>query len=530
MLRPSISGSLILMFALSQTHAKSPDCFVNASAAPGGDGKSWVTAYKDLQTALTNLGCIETWVAKGVYKPTTTTDQTISFNVKPAMRVYGGFAGNEFVVDARDPKKNVTVLSGDIDDNDANAGGSEIDETAADARGSNSYHVVRMDGNLGSPIIATTVLDGFTITGGYAFGHLGGDLKNFYGGGLYCDGAGTGNLCSPALHSITFSGNSAEDDGGAMYNDGSDNGNSSPTLTDIVFHGNSVGGCGGAISNFGFKGVSEPMLANVTFDSNDAFVGGGAMCNLGKAGSSNPTLVNVAFIDNGTDGEGGAMYNNGEESGISNPTLLGAMFAGNNASESGGAIFNEGYRGSSNPVLTNVTINHNSAGRGGAIYNDAYDSGSSSPTLINVTLSGNNAERGGAIYNDGTSSGVSHPLLLNTVLWGNNATTDGAQIYNDTAISDIDHSIVEGGCPVGSSCTNMVTGDPLLSPLSDHGGFTWTMMPSESSPAIDTGDDASCPSTDQRGITRPQGAHCDIGAVERQSMEDIIFKDGFQSF
>ena len=38
------------------------------------------------------------------------------------------------------------------------------------------------------------------------------------------------------------------------------------------------------------------------------------------------------------------------------------------------------------------------------------------------------------------------------------------------------------------------------------------LMPS--SPAIDAGDDSTCPPTDQRGVPRPIGAHCDIGAFE----------------
>jgi hypothetical protein len=52
--------------------------------------------------------------------------------------------------------------------------------------------------------------------------------------------------------------------------------------------------------------------------------------------------------------------------------------------------------------------------------------------------------------------------------------------------------------------------DPVLEPLA--GG---THALAAGSPAIDAGDDAQCPATDQRSVVRPQGAHCDIGAVER---------------
>src|SRR5262249_45511900 len=45
-------------------------------------------------------------------------------------------------------------------------------------------------------------------------------------------------------------------------------------------------------------------------------------------------------------------------------------------------------------------------------------------------------------------------------------------------------------------------------------GSTQTLSPGEGSPAIDAASDVACPADDQRDITRPQGAHCDIGAVE----------------
>jgi hypothetical protein len=64
---------------------------------------------------------------------------------------------------------------------------------------------------------------------------------------------------------------------------------------------------------------------------------------------------------------------------------------------------------------------------------------------------------------------------------------------------------------VGTSASPI---DPSLTDLQDNGGLTYTHALTAGSPAIDTGDDASCLATDQRGVTRPQGAHCDIGAYE----------------
>ena len=72
---------------------------------------------------------------------------------------------------------------------------------------------------------------------------------------------------------------------------------------------------------------------------------------------------------------------------------------------------------------------------------------------------------------------------------------------------------LEGGTTCGF-VGEIQGGDPLLGPLADNGGPTATRMPDPASHAIDGGDPATCPATDQRGVARPQGAVCDIGAVE----------------
>jgi len=165
------------------------------------------------------------------------------------------------------------------------------------------------------------------------------------------------------------------------------------------------------------------------------------------------------------------------------------------------------YNFSSNPALTNVTFSGNSAGYGGGICNN-----SGNPTLTNVTFSGNvAAANGGGIENDS----YSYPTIRNTIFWGNTATADGAaQIYNDSSTPVVSDSVIQDGCPAGSTCTNIITTDPMLGALGDYGGFTQTIPLLPGSSAIDAGNDAVCPATDRRGVTRPQGAHCDIGLFE----------------
>ena len=250
--------------------------------------------------------------------------------------------------------------------------------------------------------------------------------------------------------------------------------------------GNAVGDLtspwGGGMYNL----VGSPTLSNWLFSDNTASYGGG-MFNY----NSSPILTKVTF-DNNSANRAGGMYN------IlgSNPTLTDVTFSGNSASLRGGGMTTaEG----SNPTLTNVTFTGNTASFGGAIHN-SFDG---NPTLTNVTISGNTAtSSGGAIYNEDSS-----PTIINSILYGNT----GGEIQNAGSSSpSVTYSIVEGGY----TGTGNIDADPLLGALGDNGGYTQTMALAVGSPAIDAGNNASCPGTDQRGLSRPQGSICDIGAYE----------------
>src|SRR5262245_48737704 len=78
--------------------------YVNAVATGANNGLSWTDAYIDLQSALSAaVNGDEIWVAAGTYKPTTSTDRTISFTLKNGVALYGGFAGTETLLTQRDP-------------------------------------------------------------------------------------------------------------------------------------------------------------------------------------------------------------------------------------------------------------------------------------------------------------------------------------------------------------------------------------------------------------------------------------------
>ncbi len=312
----------------------------------GGDCASWGTAC-DLHQALADAAPgIEIWAMEGIYLPDTAglaDPREATFQLKSGVALYGGFAGTETERGQRDWQAHPSVLSGDLQQNDGPYFSNYSD---------NSYHVVT-----GSGTDTTTILDGFTVSAGYAISD-----PHWSGGGML-------NLSgSPTLRGVTFSGNLAESSGGGMFNG---NG-SSPTLVNVTFSGNWAAFEGGGMCNY----ASSPTLVSVTFSGNhvDYGIGGGGMCNY----ASSPTLTNVIFSGNHVVSGigGGGMFNS-----ASSPTLVNVTFSGNQAGSSGGGMLNNAM---SNPMLINVTFSGNSA-----IFGGAMDNVENTPTLKNSILWGN---------------------------------------------------------------------------------------------------------------------------------------------
>ena len=458
--------------------------YVDRSATSGANnGSSWANAYTNLQTALgTATSGDQIWVARGAYTPGTT--QVSSFVLKDGVGLYGGYpAGGG----TRDVAANVTVLSGDIDHNDTK----DVDAVTTTISGKNASHVVTTNGNN-----STAILDGFTITGGNANGSSpkgrGGGMLNYsssptvtnctFSGNSASRGSGMDNeFSSPTVTNCTFSGNTATYEGGGMLNIHS----STPMVTNCIFNGNSANR-GGGMCNHG----SSPKVTNCTFSSNST-VSGGGMFNIN---SSTPTVTSCTFTGNTATLEGGGMLNYS-----SSPDVTNCTFTGNTAYGGSGM-----YNYSSSPTVTNCTFSGNSADTaGGGMFNVA----SSSPTLINCTFNSNSAEViGGGILN----SENSNARIYNTILWGNS----GKEILNDDSKPTVSDCVIEGRYADG---TNIITADPKLGTLGDYGGPTETIPIEPGSSAIDAAvyqSQVTQPTTDQRGIPRPQGRACDIGAYE----------------
>jgi hypothetical protein len=465
--------------------------YVDANATGANNGSSWIDAYKYLQDALwaaePNQG-IQIWVAQGTYKPdrdtnhpSGTNDQTATFQLTNGVAIYGGFPAGGGFWENRDPNTYETILSGDI-----NVPGDNSD---------NSYHVVT-----GSGTNSTAILDGFTITAGYANT----TSSNYYGAGMYNSSG------SPTITNCIFSGNFAPD-GGGMYND-----SSNPTITNCTFSSNSADYHGGGGM---YNSSSSPTIINCTFTSNycpfmNAPYGGGGMRN----DSSSPILSNCIFSGNISLNGGGILNSS------SSPTITNCTFSGNSVSGTSGG-FGGGILNSygSSPTITNCTLSGNSASWiGGGMYND-----SSSPTITNCTFSSNSAIYGGGMFNASSS-----PTVINCILWGNTA-KNRSQIYNASSTPTVSFSDVQGGW-VGEG---NIDADPLFVDAKDD-----NLRLSFGSPCIDAGDNNAVPVgvvTDLDGHPRKIDGDCngsvivDMGAFEFNSAYlgdfdcdcDVDFKD-----
>jgi predicted outer membrane repeat protein len=322
--------------------------------------------------------------------------------------------------------------------------------------------------------------------------------------------------------------NNGARDGGAIYNDGTF------SLTKTTLRGNSSReGHGGAIYT---TGELQNVITGSLFVSNRAgnalmFSQGGAIYVAGRRpGSATLSVIDTRFQDN-TAFDGGAIRVEGE---LSRVALINTTFSGNRAASFGGGIDNRGVA-----TVHGALFSNNTAGFGGGMSNFGH------LTLQNATLSGNTTTEEGIIVNfdpgiaiienvtfsdnvDTSSQAATSTLLqqsqqllklknvvlqrgANGFLGGNCSVSSGyAPIISEGFnLSDDDRCT-----PYFSQAGDKNTTDPLLGPLTDNGGSLLTHLPQHGSPLIDGGQCRPNIPTDQRGVTRPQGVACDIGAVE----------------
>jgi hypothetical protein len=325
--------SLPIVHAENVNDTKGAIIYVDQGATGSEDGSSWQNAYTDLQDALqVAVAPQQIWVKGGLYKPTNTTDRTISFQLKSGVHIFGGFYGAETDINQRIPDATPTVLTGDLLSNDSplEPYGYRYYYTAPDDPLSldNSFHVMTCNA-----ISATTVVDNIFITSGHANGTTNNQNN---GAGMWV------NNCSNYLW-----------------------------LTNLTIIGNSAYQGGGL-----FIQNSHPTLMKVHVDNNGAYDKGGGIYN----DINSTPLIRESFIRGNQAFYGGAMY-----SVESAPNLVNSLLSGNGASSKGGALYNLNAA----PKLTNVTMAYNfteNSKGGGGLYNDG---GFAKPTIINSIIWGN---------------------------------------------------------------------------------------------------------------------------------------------
>lgn len=336
--------------------------------------------------------------------------------------------------------------------------------------------------------------------------------------------------------------------GGAIYTDGV-----LIAIRDTFTANTAQGGAGGDGNNAGGDGfggaIEASAQANIVLIQDSTFAG-----NLAKGGPGGSGSASIGGT--GGVGKGGAIVKVNSQI-----SVTGSTFVGNSAS--GGA----GGTGSGEFAIQGDAGGTGGGASGGALAGDAYSVGNT--TFVSNTATGGNGGNGGigTTMGNGGGGGSSYGGAISFEAIGNdvtNATIDGNSALSgvggigggsthgapgssnyggisSNGMAYLTNTIVSnniagfsGNCSFGvvnrghnlqfnpnSGCgdTPFAVGDPKLTPLGNYGGPTKTRGIGPGSAALDAGDDTTCGSSpvagvDQRGIRRPQGAHCDIGAYE----------------
>jgi len=290
------------------------------------------------------------------------------------------------------------------------------------------------------------------------------------------------------------------------------------TLTNSVVSGNGDSFQGGGIDNW--EGSTATLISSVVSGNSITYEGGGG----GIYNAGTLLLIETTVSDNHAN-SGGGIHNRGTA------TVRRSTIAGNHSSGgpyafaySGGGISNIGVLTLSNSTVSSNDAVHTGGGISSGYRNSSNDRGSL--ILISSTVTGNSVRASSPYYGGGGIFVHGGTLTLSrSIVSGNKSALSreigiagggGAVTVNDHNLFGHDGDAGVQGFVPGS--TDIVPNEPLsaiLLPLADNGGGTKTHALAIGSPALDASpDDATCPTTDQRGNPRPRGPACDIGAFE----------------
>jgi hypothetical protein len=330
---------------------------------------------------------------------------------------------------------------------------------------------------------------------------------------------------SVTISGLTITNGHVSDSGGGIYND-----HAVLTLNDCTISDNStIGNLGGGIHNDGTNIGHATLQVNNSLITNNS---GGIYNDALQAGTA--TLV-ITYSTLSNNGPGEAINNDGWSCTFcGNGTTSVEINNSSITSNPGGAIYSDTGRqncGGSCPVTISIT-NSTISGNGGGVHNSTL----SDTVVSNSTISDN----GSGIYND---NGARATSVYNTTMSNNgveirnfNAPVVVAMSHTIFNVSPGGHSILNDFGTVTSYGYNVSSDDgggylngpgeqintnPLLGPLQNNGGPTFTRQLLPGSPAIDTGDPNFTPPPfyDQRGpgYDRVRGGRIDIGSFEVQN-------------
>jgi hypothetical protein len=259
---------------------------------------------------------------------------------------------------------------------------------------------------------------------------------------------------------------------------------------------------------------------------------GGGICSVSANGDAALEVVNCTVSGNsiGDDGYGGGIGNFSGGGGNATLTVLNSTISSNSGSVSGfgGGIISLSFSNIASAHITGCSISSNSFGSfggGGGVGNVAFG-GTAEMQLVNCTFNGNSAGSeaiGGGICNE-AAGGTATAQLVSTIL---NAGAFGANLTNlvffngQAGITSLGLNLSsDDGSGYLDQSTDLLSSDPMLGPLQDNGGPTFTHALLCGSPAIDAGTNFALLATDQRGHGFPRifGAATDIGAFELQKV------------
>ncbi|MBK9015452.1 MAG: hypothetical protein IPM82_16090 [Saprospiraceae bacterium] len=350
--------------------------YVNYQATGANSGTTWEDAFTDLKAALNSAEAgDEIWVAKGTYAPDVPNgDPAATFLIDKNIQLLGGFNGTETIADERNPAIHETILSGDLN-------GDDIENNLTANRTDNSENVLRITAD----ITNETVLDGFTIKGGYA------DGVNYVGGGIRSMG-------SPVIRHCFFTQNFASNWGGGMSVSGASSQNL--RLENCAFLTNRAGYGGGIdIDIVPGEGIE---IQQCSFDNNESLRGGGVSCY-----NTNLTITSTSFTGNSNPEQGGGLLFVVENTDNISLEVDNCTF-GNNESSFGGGLFFQAMSDNCSLLLHNATFISNAVSDMG----NGFDQGgggvltvagaNASNTLISIdscSFLGNSSTEGGGGLN-----------------------------------------------------------------------------------------------------------------------------------